>query len=120
MTENLPDTNVGNIEYIERQAAIDTLAEQIALCDKALKSFGISMKDEYAVKVERASLIAYKEQLEAIPASDVVRVAHSQWKYKCGEIQCPECGNRIHRIDLSGCLNFCPNCGAKMDGKGEE
>ena len=74
MTENLPDTNVGNIEYIERQEAIDTLAEQIALCDKALKSFGISMKDEYAVKVERASLIAYKEQLEAIHAADVVPV----------------------------------------------
>ena len=72
MSENLPDTNVGNIEYIERQAAIDTLAEQIALCDKALKSFGISMKDEYAVKVERASLIAYKEQLDAITAADVV------------------------------------------------
>lgn len=120
MDENLPDTNVGNIKYINKQVAIDVLAEQIALCDKALKSFGISMKDEYAVKVERASLIAYKEQLEAIPAADVVPVVHSRWKYKCGEIHCPEYGNKIHRIDLSGYLNLCPNCGAKMDGKGEE
>ena len=32
------------------------------------------MKDEYAVKVERASLSAYKGQLESIPAADVVTV----------------------------------------------
>lgn len=32
------------------------------------------MKDEYAVKVERTSLAAYKEQLEVIPAADVVPV----------------------------------------------
>ena len=59
-------------DYIERQAAIDALDEQIALCDKALKSFGISMKDEYAVKVERASLVAYKEQFEAMPSAENV------------------------------------------------
>jgi hypothetical protein len=61
-------------DYISRQAAIDGLNEQIAYCDKALGSFEISMKDEYAVKVERASLIAYKGQLESIPAADVVPV----------------------------------------------
>lgn len=36
-------------DYISRQAAIDALDEQIALCNKALGSFDISMKDEYAV-----------------------------------------------------------------------
>lgn len=54
--------------------------------------------------------------MSTIKPADVVQVVHSQWKYKCGEVQCPECGNRIHRIDLSGFLNFCPNCGVKMDG----
>jgi hypothetical protein len=57
--------------------------------------------------------------LDELPTADVAPVVHSRWKYKCGEIQCPECRNRIHRIDLSGCLNFCPNCGAKMDGGDE-
>ena len=56
-------------DLISRQAAIEALAEQIALCDKALNTFGISMKDEYAVKVEKASLVAYKEQLESIPSA---------------------------------------------------
>ena len=60
------------------------------------------------------------DYIESLKPADVAPVVHSQWKYKCGEIQCPECGNRIHRIDLSGCLNFCPNCGSKMDAQGEE
>lgn len=55
--------------------------------------------------------------VQELPPADVAPVVHSRWEYKCGEIRCPECGNRIHRIDLSGCLNFCPNCGAKMDGE---
>ena len=56
-------------------------------------------------------------KIKSIEPADVAPVVHSRWEYKCGEIRCPECGNRIHRIDLSGCLNFCPNCGAKMDGE---
>ena len=55
-------------DTISRQAAIDVLDNQIEQCDKALGSFDISMRDEYAVKVERASLTAYKEQLEYLPS----------------------------------------------------
>lgn len=64
-------------DLIERQEAIDALNQQIRQCDKALADFNISMKDEYAVKVERASLTAYKEQLEYLPSSQ-------QW-IPCGE-----------------------------------
>ena len=81
-----PSTNCSEVpnssDAISRQAAIEALAEQIALCDKALNSFGISMKDEYAVKVEKASLVAYKEQLEVMPATDVAPVVRcGQCKY---------------------------------------
>lgn len=48
--------------------AIDALDEQIKYCDKALADFDISMKDEYAVKVEKASLVAFREQLEDLPS----------------------------------------------------
>ena len=85
-------------DYISRQAAIDG---KISI----QRANGVEIYTDEAVPVEH---------LKNVPAADVVPVVHSQWKYKCGEIQCPECGNRIHRIDLSGCLNFCPNCGAKM------
>lgn len=64
------ERNGGSMEdMISRKAAIDALNEQIGQCDKALSSFDITMKDEYAVKVERASLVAYKEQLEALPSA---------------------------------------------------
>ena len=69
-----PETNCSEIpngsdDTISRQMAIDALDEQIEQCNKALGSFDISPKDEYAIKVEKASLKAYKEQLENIPAA---------------------------------------------------
>ena len=56
-------------DLIERQAAIDALDEQIKFCDNALCNSNISLKDEYAVKVERASLCAYKVILEYLPSA---------------------------------------------------
>lgn len=52
---------------ISLNATIDALDAQIRQCDKALSAFDISMKDEYAVKVERASLVAFRETLEYMP-----------------------------------------------------
>ena len=95
--------------YISRQAAIDGLNEQIAYCDKALGSFEISMKDEYAVKVERASLIAYKGQLESIPAVDVVPVRLGEWLDGYKMQTCSLCKCRGKKS-----WTFCPHCGARM------
>ena len=107
------------MDLIERQAAIDALDEQIALCDKALNSFGISMKDEYAVKVEKASLVAYKEQLESIPAADVVPVVHGEWADNNDIWLCNNCGKWIDILQGDADMNFCPNCGADMRGEQE-
>ena len=57
------------MDLIDRQAAIDALDEQIRQCDKVLSAFNISMKDAYAVKVERASLVAFRETLEYMPSA---------------------------------------------------
>ena len=57
-------------DLISRQAAIDALDEQIEQCDKALSSFDISMRDGFAVKVERASLVAFRETLEYLPSAE--------------------------------------------------
>lgn len=102
MNENIPDINVRNIDYISRQAAI------------------IEMMDNDVDHTQGTDGREVVQILEDIPVADVAPVVHSRWEYKCGEIRCPECGNRIHRIDLSGCLNFCPNCGAKMGGERKE
>ena len=58
-----------NDDLISRRDAIDALDEQIEQCNKALGSFDISPKDEYAIKVERASLKAYRELLENLPSA---------------------------------------------------
>lgn len=56
------------------------------------------------------------------PAEDVVPVVHGEWnetKYPFCNV-CPRCRMVIDRTCIklnSGKLNFCPNCGAKMDGK---
>lgn len=56
-------------DTISRRAALDALDEQIGQCNKALSTFDISMKDEYAVKVEKASLVAFRETLEYMPSA---------------------------------------------------
>ena len=66
-TEERAETHA--CDLIDKQAAIDALDEQIRQCDKALSAFDISMKDAYAVKVERASLVAFRETLEYMPSA---------------------------------------------------
>lgn len=57
-------------DLISRETAIDAIDEQIKQCDKSLSSFSISLKDAYAVKVERASLVAFREILEYLPPAE--------------------------------------------------
>ena len=60
--------------------------------------------------------------LKAIPAADVAPVRHGRWIDAYPDIEpnpmfmygiCSECG---FEQGISKYLNFCPNCGAKMDG----
>lgn len=61
--------------------------------------------------------------LESQPAVDVVEVRHGKWQ-PCFEDwreqikgdECSICGFRHYGIKIRNFL-FCPNCGAKMDGK---
>ena len=89
-------------DCISRQAAIDALDEQIALCNKALGSFDISMKDEYAVKVERASLKAYRETLNVLPSAQPERKSCKTchlWEDGEISVDCPWGSNYDHYED---------------------
>lgn len=50
------------------------------------------------------------------PIADVVAVRHGEWVYDhwC-EFSCSECGH-FSKTEPRGKENYCPNCGAKMDG----
>ena len=108
-------------DLIDRQAAIDALDEQIEQCNKSLSSFDISMKDEYAVKVERASLVAFREILEYLPSAQPERIK-GRWEVAStgysGFMRCSACKTGCCGDNRS--MNFCPNCGADMRGEQDE
>lgn len=56
------------------------------------------------------------------PTSDVAEVRHGEWKYNrhCAPDESPYyCSLCIDGGSDRGVDNYCPNCGAKMDGKRE-
>ena len=57
------------------------------------------------------------QYLETIPADDVAPVRHGRWNDSLARITpyCSACGHS-HRC-LVRTPNYCPNCGAKMDGE---
>ena len=82
-------------EYIEREATIE------------------------AVKHAWAKGLEPSQYIEIISAADVAPVRHGRWieqeKYTFGVMyDCSICGDRI--LDNGHSWNYCPNCGAKMDG----
>lgn len=59
------------------------------------------------------------EEINSIPAADVAPVVHGRWEP--GNPICPVCGgNKFKDLDADIWCDwqpdFCPNCGAKMDG----
>ena len=85
-------------DLISRQAAIDEL-------------------NKGAWGVEWDKTLA-KAMIESLPSADVAPVRHGRWIdkiYGCKE--CSECG--YIWLDF-GCPNYCPKCGARMDGEGDD
>lgn len=85
--------------YIDKKTAIEKVIE--ALNPSAIKA------------------IQAKTAIEKIPNADVVEVKHGKWitlEAEIGLYSCSLCGHKILRAEC----NYCPNCGAKMDGGSEE
>lgn len=67
----------------------------------------------------------YIAALKSVPAVDAVPVVHGRW-LECEDgwgdthYQCSECGEEWN-LDAGtpeeNDMNYCPNCGAKMDGR---
>lgn len=61
--------------------------------------------------------IADKQDIDKIPSADVVEVKHGEWiDLNITEWQCSECNYRVERWNNTP---YCPECGAKMDGKND-
>lgn len=71
---------------------------------------------------DAASFFDYcANMIEKIPAVDAEPVRHGRWVYNDDDIMpyksCSLCG--CEAFDLHG-ANYCPYCGAKMEGEGDE
>lgn len=105
-------------KYIEREALLKNLKENH---DDFMTDPTIDKRIKW-----RESL-CYHRVLKAVyktPLVDVVEVKHGEWisNAQTDEFVCSECDG-IAPVDCEKEdfyeSNFCPNCGAKMDGKGD-
>ena len=90
-------------EYIKREAALEESVELYHWC---------GYEDRYGDFVP-------VDAIQRIPAADVAPIRHGRWieqqKYTFGIMyDCSICDNRI--LDNGHSWNYCPNCGARMDG----
>ena len=66
------------------------------------------------------------EALERTIAADVAPVVHGRWvlerepdgKPYC--FHCSACDGDFHNIGITVAYDYCPNCGARMDGGGND
>ena len=79
-------------EYIERAAVIDLITRRYELPELCT------------------------HEINSIPAADVAPVRHGRWKNGGNGLYdtCTACGKEIY---LAIPMNYCPECGALMDGK---
>ena len=60
--------------------------------------------------------------LEEAPSVDAEPVRHGRWEWITEDIyRCENCGERVHVKEVMGRpdWDYCPSCGAKMDGGAE-
>lgn len=115
-------------EYIERETAMDIFGEG---------PMWTGYFEPYPLEVHLAIVGVAKlirEEIGKIPAADVAPVVHGRWVNFYGDFSTAECSECESQFEVTfddesnGALwdgfrqfyNYCPTCGAKMDGKGEE
>lgn len=105
-------------EYIEREALLKKSIEE--------KRFVFSMED--LIRDEVVVRTVYKDLAEfiwSIPTADVVEVKHGRWvqvicheEFEDGFVdRVKECCSVCHAPNWRRTSNYCPNCGARMDGE---
>lgn len=88
-------------DYISRQAALNTL------CDNC-ETFHV-MRPHYPCKIYTT--------IEKLPQVEGESVRHGHWIDYAGTIgnECSACHTWLDVLQGTAELNFCPNCGARMD-----
>lgn len=110
-------------EYIKQEDAIAIIEEK----QKELCPVGRYGRN-YVYGSDRDKYDAWDviiDALENIPSADVAPVVHGRWEYipqtfnTLSQFRCSFCGWWSLDPSIDGAYNYCPNCGAKMDGGAE-
>lgn len=101
-----------NDDLISRAAAI-------AEIDEYLEEYSELEPETGYHNLKWCAMFEAKEVLKMLPAVDAVPVVHARWIEHKDEHQCSEC-HEFTIVDFYVWKNmpfdYCPNCGAKMDG----
>lgn len=97
-------------DYIRRDTAIKLMKKEAAEMSESFEELG-GESGIYADAYEDAA-----NMLQDMPAADVVEVVHAKWipfhSEAAGDIQyCSACD-----IGFDARMDYCPHCGARMDG----
>ena len=101
-------------EYIEREALLAELEDEIDF----VSPFYNAEQNQYFTMGLRC---AYRDA-HRFPAADVTEVRHGEWVQigydeALDRITCSCCKEYFNLIDnCTEAFNYCPHCGAKMDG----
>lgn len=79
------------------------------------------LRQRYEMQDDCDELVARKckEAVAKLPVADVIPVVHGKWIFNDDwwEFRCTECHRAIGNVKK---YDFCPHCGAKMDGDNNE
>lgn len=104
-------------EYIEREA----LAEDLRGSYEELRKIYNGLRYDEERRICSSELTSFMEciiRVKEAPTADVVEVRHGSWKrLPFGMFFCSEC--RELQKKRRFLPNYCHQCGAKMDGKGD-
>lgn len=111
-------------DYIEKNSVIELIDDAIRNCKWHVAECTINTDDR--------DLKTLREKVKAIPAADVAPVVHARWETPMALIQCSHCGFGMfpdgYYFDHGVCVHaneswfrpdYCPQCGARMDGEEE-
>ena len=94
-------------EYISKEALQDKLNRKKA--GPATKRYTEGWND---------AILMVKSMIHSEKAADVAPVRHGKWEVYLGgkELMCSSCKTTFWDEEQVGGSNYCPNCGAIMDG----